>query len=245
MFAIWVILRKEVSAYFNSLIAYLVMGVFLLGLGLFVWVLKGNVLDELFAELDILFLWAPWFYLFLVPALTMRAFAEEFRTGTWEWLSTRPVTAWQIILGKYLASLVLLLLALLPTLVYYITLYSIGQPQGNIDSGATLGAYLGLFGIGAVFVAIGLFSSTLTDNQIVAFVLGAFLCFLLYMGFDFASEIPAFDGPIGATLKLFGIHEHYTSISRGVLDSRDLLYYVSVSFLFLLLSRQTLLSRTA
>jgi ABC-2 type transport system permease protein len=243
--AIWVLLLREVSAFFNSLIAYLVMGVFLLGIGLFFWVLKANVLESGFAEMNILFIWAPWLYLLLIPALTMRAFSEEFRAGTYEWLATKPLSPWQIVLGKYLAAVVLLLIALLPTLLYYFTLVWLGRPIGNIDAGATWGAYLGLFGIGCVFAAIGIFSSTITDNQIVAFVLGAFLCFLLFVGFDYAADLTGLEGSTAALLQQLGINEHYNSISRGVLDSRDILYYLSMIFFFLLLSRTTLRARHA
>jgi len=234
-----VILRREVAAFFNSLIAYLVIGVFLTGVGLFFWVFDGSVLDSGYASLDVLFSFAPWFYLFLIPAITMRSFAEEFKSGTIELLATKPLTDWQIIIGKYLAAVLLVGFALLPTLVYYITIYGIGSPPGNIDTGATIGAYLGLYGIGAVFAAIGLFASSLTNNQVIAFIIGVFLCFFLYAAFDFLSDLDWFGSLNDVILKL-GINEHYRSISRGVVDSRDVLYYLSLIFAFLLLNKYVL-----
>ena len=179
------ILGREVAAFFDSLIAYIVIVVFLTGVGLFFWVFAGNVLETQEASLEVLFTMGPWFYLFLIPAITMRSFAEEFKTGTIEMLSTKPVTDWQILLGKYLGAVVLVLLALLPTLIYYLTISDLGMEQGNLDVGATWGAYIGLLGIGAVYCAVGIFASTLTNNQIVAFVAGVFGCFVMFMLFDF------------------------------------------------------------
>lgn len=242
MLTIWTLLRKEVAAFFNSLIAYLVISVFLVGVGLFFWVFGANVLDNGYASLGVLFEMAPWFYLFLVPAITMRSLAEEFKQGTIEFLATKPLTDWQIVLGKYLAAVVLVLFALLPTLVYFVSVFYLASPTGNVDTGAIAGSYLGLFGIGCVFAAIGLFASALTDNQIVAFVLGAFLCFVFYAAFDFLAELPGLRAYSHVILKL-GINEHYGSISRGVVDSRDVVYYLSLIGGFLLLSKTLLSTR--
>lgn len=239
MHALWTICRREVSAFFNSLTAYLFIGVFLAGVGLFFWIFPENILETGAANMDTLFGMAPWFFLFLAPAITMRAFSEEFKTGTFEFLSTKPVTLWQIVLGKYLAAALLVVFSLVPTLLWYITIYVYGDPPGSLDSGAIWGAYLGLLGIGWVFAAIGLFASSLTDNQIVSFVLGAFLCFVFFAAFEFLADV-ALSGKNAEGVLLIGIMEHYRSISRGVIDSRDVLYYASLIGGFLYLSKMTL-----
>ncbi len=233
------LLRKEVASFFNSLIAYVVWGVFLLGIGLYFWLFPGNVLQSGLAEMDTLFSYGPLFLLLLMPAITMRSIADEVRSGTLELLLTRPISIRQLILGKYLASVVLLLLTLLPTLVYVGTLLYLGNPPSNLDGGATLGAYLGLFAVGCVFAAIGICCSALTENTIVAFILAAFICYFLYAGFDLLAELPTLTS-IGTLLLQFGLHEHYQSISRGVVDTRDVLYFLSAIVLFLGLSEVTL-----
>lgn len=220
------IFRKEVAAFFNSLIAYVVISVFLTGVGLFFWVFEYNVLETGFASMEALFDYGPYLFLFLVPAITMRAFSEELKTGTIEFLATKPVTDWQIILGKYLGAVFLVLFSLIPTLLYYASVYWLGEPVGNLDSGAAWGAYIGLFSLGCIFAAIGLFTSALTDNQIVAFILGVFLCFFFFLAFDFMAGIRAL-GVINTFLLKLGIMEHYRSISRGVVDTRDALYFLS------------------
>ncbi|MDX1908198.1 MAG: gliding motility-associated ABC transporter permease subunit GldF [Bacteroidia bacterium] len=221
------IFRKEVAAFFNSLIAYMVIGVFLTGVGLFFWMFEYNILETGMAQLDALFDYGPYMFLFLAPAITMRAFSEEIKSGTLEFLATKPLTPWQLILGKYLAAAFLVLFALIPTLIYVASVYWLGDPVGNLDTGATWGAYIGLFLLGCIFAAIGLFTSALTDNQIVAFILGTFLCFFFFIGLDFLAGIKALDLINTFFLKL-GIIEHYRSISRGVIDTRDVLYFVSV-----------------
>lgn len=210
------IYRKEVASFFNSLIAYVVIGVFLLGVGLFFWVFEGNVLETREASLQLLFDAAPYFFLFLVPAITMRAFAEEIKTGTIEFLATKPITDGQIILGKYLAAVFLVFFSLIPTFIYYFSLSQLGNPPGNLDTGAIIGSYIGLFFLGSIYAAIGLFTSALSENQIIAYILGLFLCFFFYQAFDL------FDG-----LNKVGILAHYESISRGVIDTRDILYFLS------------------
>lgn len=226
MSPILTIFRKEVSSFINSLIAYVVIAVFLIGVGLFFWVFPNNVLEMGFASMDMLFESAPYMFLFLVPAITMRAFSEEMKSRTMEFLITKPITDWQIILGKYFAAVFLVLFALLPTLLFMATVWWLGSPVGNLDVGATVGAYIGLFFLGAIFAAIGVFTSALTDNQIIAFILGVFLCFIFYQGFEFLAGVKTLDG-INAFLLKIGIYEHYQSISRGVIDSRDILYYLS------------------
>jgi ABC-2 type transport system permease protein len=233
------LVQREIGLFFNSLIAYVIVGVFLIGIGLFFWIFPDNVLETGAADLDALFNYGPWFFLFLVPALTMRSFSEEFKSGTLEFLATKPITDWQIVWGKYLAAIVLVLFCLTPTLFYYGTLYWIAEPMGHLDHGSIIGAYLGLFGIGCVFAAIGVFSSSLTDSQIVAFVLGVFACFFLFAAFDFLAELP-FVGAFSNIVIQLGINDHYRSISRGVVDSRDVLYYVSVIALFLVYTKSAL-----
>lgn len=230
-----VIFIKEIRSFFSSLIGYMAMGVFLLLLGLMIWVFPDySILDYGFAGLDAFFDLAPVVFLFLIPAVTMRAFAEEWQTGTYELLVTRPVTLADIIAGKFLAAWTLVILALIPTLLYWFTVYQLGSPIGNIDNGGTLGSYFGLVLLAGVFVAIGLFSSALTSNQIVAFLLGALLCFLVFWGFLYFSRIPLFVGKLDDQIQQFGIDYHYSSISRGVVDSRDLIYFLSITMAFLL-----------
>lgn len=226
--------KKEISGFFGSLTGYLVMVVFLLANGLFLWVFPGNynIMDGGYARLDGLFALAPWVYLFLVPAVTMRLFAEEKRMGTLELLVTRPLSAPEIVAAKYLAGLVLVVFSLLPTLLYFYSVYRLGNPVGNIDAGGTWGAFIGLFFLAAIYVAIGLLASSLTDNQIFAFILAMALSFLAYIGFDFIGSTNL-SPVLQSTIIGLGINEHYLSVSRGVVDSRDLLYFI-VSVLLLL-----------
>jgi ABC-2 type transport system permease protein len=228
------ILKKEIIAYLSSLVAYVTIGVFLLVLGLFLWVFpEYSILDYGYAGLDSLFSTAPYLFMFLVPAITMRSLAEERREGTFELLLTRPLTDWQIVLGKYFASVLLVLFALLPTLVYYFSVYQLGNPVGDIDTGAVIGSYIGLFLLGACFAAIGLFASSISKNQVIAFTIAVFLCFFFYSGFDSLSQILSLQN---LTLEDLGITEHYQSVSRGVLDTRDLVYFLILSGIFIWLT---------
>ncbi|HET8829869.1 MAG TPA: gliding motility-associated ABC transporter permease subunit GldF [Pelobium sp.] len=237
MFTIY---KKELFAYLNSLVAYITIGVFLVVLSLLLWVFPDtSVLEYGYASLDSMFSTVPFLFMFLIPAITMRTFSEEKREGTFELLATRPLTDWQIVLGKYFASLTLVLFALLPTLVYYISVYQLGVVKGNIDSGAVIGSYIGLFLLGASFVAIGIFSSSLSKNQIIAFTIAIFLSFFAFSGFDSISQILSFQ-KFDTVLINLGINEHYQSISRGVLDSRDLIYFLSVIAFFLLITKTIL-----
>lgn len=232
------IFKKEITAYLSSLVAYVTIGTFLLVLGLFLWVFPdSSVLDYGYAGLDSLFNIAPYLFMFLIPAITMRSFAEEYKEGTFELLTTRPLTDWQILLGKYLACVALVLFALLPTLVYVYSIYSLGNPVGNLDTGAIIGSYIGLFLLGSTFVAIGVFASSLTKNQIIAFTIAVFLCFFAFAGLDSLSGLLAVQS---YALSDFGINQHYSAISRGVLDSRDLVYFLSVVAFFLLLTKITI-----
>lgn len=232
------ILQKEIIAYLSSLVAYVTIGVFLLVLGLFLWVFPDtSVLDYGYADLSSLFNTTPYLFMFLIPAITMRSLAEEKKEGTFELLATSPITDWQIVLGKYLACVLLVLLALLPTLVYVYSLSQLGNPVGNLDSGAVIGSYIGLFLLGGTFVSVGIFASSITKNQIIAFAIAVFMCFFLFSGFDSLSGLLSFQN---SEIQNFGINEHYQAISRGVLDTRDLVYFLSVSGLFLLLTKTVL-----
>ena len=238
---------KEIRSFLNSLIGYLAIAVFVTLIGLFMWVIPAegggfNVFDNGFANIDPLFTIGPWVYLFLIPAITMRVFSEEKKSGTIELLLTRPLTELQIVLAKYFAGLTLVAVSLLPTLVYYYSVHMLGAPKGNIDTGGMWGSYMGLLLLGAGFVSIGVFASSLADNQVIAFIIAMLLCFFAYSGFDFIAST-GFFGSKEAFVKGLGIADHYTSMSRGVIDTRDLLYFLSVIVLFNHLTRLVLESR--
>lgn len=232
--------RKEVNGYLSSLVAYVTIGIFLLVMGLFLWVFpESSILEYGYAGLDSLFDTAPYIFMFMIPALTMRALSEEQKEGTFELLATSPLTDWQIILGKYLACLSIVLFALVPTLIYYFTVYELGVTIGNIDTGAVIGSYIGLFLLSGAFVAIGIFASSITKNQIIAFAIGVFFCFFTFSGFQSLSQLLSFQS-IDAFIASLGINEHYQSISRGVLDTRDLFYFLSFIALFLVFTKTVL-----
>ncbi|RZL28019.1 MAG: gliding motility-associated ABC transporter permease subunit GldF, partial [Pedobacter sp.] len=223
--------------FLSSMVAYITIGIFLLVSGLLLWFFPDtSILDYGYADLGCFFSLVPYLFMFFIPAITMRSFAEERREGTYELLITRPITIWQIIIAKYLASLVLILFSLIPTLVYVYSLSKLGFPEGNVDSGAIIGSYIGLFLLGATFTSIGLFSSALTKNQVVAFVICAALCAFAFLGFDYSSQVISLQNIEGFITNL-GINQHYNSISRGVLDSRDLIYFITASCLFLFFTK--------
>ncbi len=231
------IFQKEINTFFSSLIGYITIGTFLAILGLMMWVFPDtNLLDYNYATLDQLFDLGPLIFMFLIPAITMRTFSEEQQTGTIELLATKPLTDWQIVLGKFFAAWLLVGFAILPTLLYYFTIHQLGAPVGNLDAGAIAGSYIGFLLLGGAFVSIGLFSSSLTNNQIVAFILATFVCFLFYYGFFFFSKLPIFVGKFDNAVQMIGIDYHYTSISRGVIDSRDVIYFLSLIISFLVLT---------
>ncbi|MBN2683427.1 MAG: gliding motility-associated ABC transporter permease subunit GldF [Bacteroidales bacterium] len=239
-----VLFRKEIKSFLTSLTGYIAIVVFLLLNSFFIWFLPGefNILDGGIATLDPMFFLAPWFFLILIPAITMRLFAEEKKTGTIELLLTRPISDLKIIMAKYFAGISLVLFSLIPTLLFYYSVYTLGDPVGSIDSGGTWGSYIGLFFLAAVYVSIGIFSSSITDNQIVSLIVSMILCFFFYYGFDALS---------GITQSYFwqeliisvGISDHYYSISRGVIDSRDIIYFLSVIAFFIFLTKLVLESR--
>jgi ABC-2 type transport system permease protein len=217
---------RELGSYFSSMIAYITVGLLLAILGMVLWVFPDfSLLLSPFAGVDSLFEIAPVIFIFLIPAFTMRTFAEERQAATLEVLLTRPVTAFKIVVGKYLATLTWLLIALAPTLLYVYSVYQLGSPPGNIDLGQVAASYLGLFLLGAAFSAIGTFASSQTSNQIVAFILAVFFCFILYYGFYFISRIASFTGTLDRIIESLGIDYHYHSISRGIIDSRDIAYF--------------------
>ncbi|SFN96823.1 gliding motility-associated ABC transporter permease subunit GldF [Salegentibacter flavus] len=230
------ILNKEIQSFFSSPIGYLVIGIFLVACGLFLFIFPGeyNILDSGFADIKAFFNLAPWIFIFLIPAISMKSFAEEKRQGTMELLLTRPIGFGQLVLGKYFGALLLVILAIIPSFLYLITIHQLGNPVGNFDVGATLGSYLGLIFLAGCYTAIGIFSSSLTQNQIVAFIIAVFLCFLSYFAFEGISSASISGGNYG--LEYLGISYHYQSISRGVIDSRDVIYFISFIFLFLKLT---------
>lgn len=237
------VFKREISSFLSSLIAYIVIVVFLLVTGLFMWVFPDySILDYGYASLDQLFIIGPWVFMFLIPAITMKFFSEEKRTGTIELLFTKPVSDLQIIFGKFLAGFGLVLFAILPTLLYAIALWYLADPVGNIDTGGIIGSYIGLLLLGGVFVSIGIFASSLTDNQIVAFLLGLFLCFFLYSAFE-SFKLLNLPVQVQLVLEQLGISAHFYAMSKGVLDSRDLVYFGSVIALFMMLTKTVLESR--
>jgi len=237
------IFAKEFNGFLNSLIAYSVIGVFLTSIGMLIWVFpETSVLDYGYADMDTLFSLGPYVFIFLIPAITMKSLAEETKIGTMEFLLTKPVTEWNIIFGKFLASFALVVIAVLPTVIYYFSISILGEPQGNVDTPGVIGSYIGLILLGGVFCSIGVFASSITPNQIVSFVVAAFLCLIAYSGFDALSSLVS-EGALALQIKQLGILSHYESMSRGLIDSRDLIYFFSVTGLMILLIRTVLTSR--
>jgi ABC-2 type transport system permease protein len=240
----YALFKKEINGFLNSLIGYIVILVFLVVIGLFLWVvpMQFNILDFGYANIDGLFILAPFVFLFLIPAITMRSFADERKSGTIELLMTQPLTDLQVILAKYFAGVALVIFSLLPTIIYAISVYHLGLPPGNLDMGGMWGSYLGLLFLGSTFVAIGIFASSLSDNQIVSFIIAVFFCGFFYIGFELFYTF-ILSGKIGLAIQSIGINAHYSSISRGVIDTRDLVYFISISVFFILLTKISLESR--
>ena len=238
-FCMWSICKKELSQFFSNLTGYIAIIVFLLVNGLVLFVFKNNILDYGYASLEIFFSFAPWILLFLIAAITMRSFADEYKGGTFEVLRTRPLTTWQLVIGKFFGNLLVAVIALLPTLVYYVTINNLASTTG-IDSGAAAGSYLGLLLITALFASIGICVSSFTTNSVIAFIISLVACVLFYFGFTAISQLPFFENGADYYIEMMGIEYHYQSISRGVLDTRDLIYFLSLIFFFLLITRQNL-----
>jgi ABC-2 type transport system permease protein len=226
------ILFKELKSFFGSPIGYLVIAVFFVLNGLFLWVFDGqyNLLDSGFADMTPFFTLAPWVLLFLIPCVTMRSFSDEKKQGTLELLLTKPIGIWEIVNGKFFGALLLITIALIPTLTYVCTVFNLGLPKGNIDIGSTVGSYIGLFLLITSYTAIGIYTSTISDNQIVAFIIAVFLCFFFYFAFEGVSN---YFKSAERYIEFLGMENHFKSLSRGVIDSRDVLYFGSITFLFL------------
>lgn len=238
MFAIF---KREVRSFFTSPIGYLIVGSFLLLNGLFLWVFKGdyNIFDYGFADLGNFFLLAPWIFVFLVPAITMKSFSEERKMGTLELLLIKPISIGKLVSGKFLGAFLLCIIAIVPTVVYVFAISDLGVIEGNYDLGVVLGSYFGLLFLIAAYTSIGIFASTLSDNQIIAFIVGILLCFLIFNGFDAISSLFT-NGETQQTVQGFGAKSHFDSIARGVMDTRDLVYFISLTALFLYLTFQHL-----
>lgn len=236
----WSICKKELNQFFSNLTGYIAIVLFLLINGIFLFMLKDSSIFEYgYASLDKFFELAPWVLMFLVPAITMRSLSDEFKAGTFETLKTRPLTAWQIVWGKYFSVLLVILIVIIPTFIYIITIKTLSA-TGSIDSGGITGSYIGLFLLAAVFAAISLCCSSFTSNAVVAFLVSAFMCLILYFGFNAISRLPVLQGSYDYYVEMLGIDFHYRSISRGVLDSRDVVYFASLIFLSLLITVKNL-----
>ena len=235
------ILKKEFNSFFSSSSAYLVIGIFLLVNGLFLWVFNDelNILNAGFADLTSFFFLTPWLLIFLVPAITMKTFSDEFHTGTIEILKTKPISNFHIVLGKFFAVVLLIIIAIIPTFTYVYSITILGNPTGNIDYGSTIGSYTGLFLLASSFASIGVFTSSISKNQITAFLIGAFITFFFYYGFDAMSSL---FGNSSYSITLFGMNAHFKSVSRGVLDTRDIFYFISIVVFFLFLTKQKLMN---
>ncbi|MDH5380541.1 MAG: gliding motility-associated ABC transporter permease subunit GldF [Cyclobacteriaceae bacterium] len=237
------IIKKEFNSFLSSLIAYIVISVFLTGIGLFMWVFpETSILNYGYADMEALFSFGPYVLMFLIPAITMRSFSEEYKSGTIEWLLTKPLTDWNIILGKYAAGLLLVVFALIPTGVYYYSVYQLGNPVGNIDSPAVIGSYIGLLLLSAVFTSVGICASAMTRNQITSFVVAVFLSFILYSGLSSLAAINVW-AEFSVFIEKIGIVYHYNALSRGLIDTRNVFYLLSLSTFMLLVTKLIIGSR--
>jgi ABC-2 type transport system permease protein len=236
------IFKKEIRSFFNSSVGYAIMVLFSVGMGMFMWAFPPTVFDLGVADMSLLFDTAPYVFMFLIPAITMRLFSEELKSGTMELLLTKPISTWSMVLGKYFAGLALVLLALLPTLISYFSIYALGSPVGNIDSSAVFGSYIGLVFLAMAFTAIGLLSSSMFDNQIGAFVVALFMSFLFHNWFGFIADF--FESDSNAFfIRTMGFSYHYDAVSRGVLDSRNLIYFLTMTAGFIFVTRSLVESR--
>jgi ABC-2 type transport system permease protein len=237
------IFKKEINSFFSSIIAYIVISVFLTAIGLFMWVFPDtSVLNYGFADMDTLFSFGPFVLMFLVPAITMRMFAEEKKSGTMELLLTQPLSDYQIIFGKFLAGFILVFFSIAPTIIYYFSIYNLGNPPGNIDTAGIIGSYIGLLLLGMIFTSIGLFASSLNDNQVVSFITAIFLCFTFFSGFDYMSSL-AIWGKMAGLIEKIGILYHYHFLSKGLIDLGNVVYFISITSLMLFFTKFVLSSR--
>ena len=240
----WVLFGKEINGFFSSIIGYVVIFFFLLTNGLLIWVFKTpvNVMEGNYASLESLFFISPWLFLFLIPAITMRMISDEKRFGTLELLLVRPVGEFMLVFSKFLASWFLAIVSILPTLIYLYSVWKLGSPPGNIDMGGTWGSYIGLLLLAGIYASIGIFASSLTDNQAVSFVLAVVISLIITWGFDQLATVFN-SGSVEFMVSKLGLLYHYESISRGVLDSRDLIYFFGVMTVFIMSTRTVLQSR--
>ncbi len=236
-----VLFRKEINQFFRSITGLLTIVIFLMVNGLFMWIFSGdfNVLDFGYANMDSFFMLSPILFLIFIPAICMRLFSEEYRSGTMEVLLTKPISIWNMVVSKYLAANVLVLFSILPTLIYFISIYFLGETIGNLDVGGIIGSYLGLFMLSSAFIAIGIFTSAISSNQVVAFLIAIICNAIVYYGFGILSEVTFFQN-WDLFISNLGIAFHYNVMSKGVIDSRDVLYFMSICFLFLMLSKTTI-----
>ncbi len=238
----WSVCKKELGQFFSSLTGYIAIVVFLLVNGLVLFVFRNNILDNGFASLEQFFSFAPWILIFLIPAITMRSFSDEYKSGTFELLKTQPLTSWQIVGGKFFGNLFVALIALIPTIIYYFTINNLASKSG-IDAGAAVGSYTGLFFLTAVLTALSICISSFTNNTVVSFIFSLISCAFLYYGFHAVSQLTLFENGIDYYIEMLGIDFHYGSISRGVLDTRDIIYFFSLTFFFLLITKQNIAKR--
>lgn len=238
----WSVCKKELRQFFSNLTGYIAIVVFLLVNGFMLFVFENNILDFGYATLDRFFQLAPWILLLLIPAITMRSLSDEFRAGTYEILQTRPLSHWQIVFGKYFGSLIVVLIALIPTLIYFISVQSLSSNEG-MDTGAAIGSYIGLILLSAVFTAIGICSSSVTNNSVIAFIICILFCVFLYYGFGAISKLAELSNGADYYIEMLGVDFHYRSISRGVIDTRDIVYFISVTSFFLVITYRNLLKR--
>jgi ABC-2 type transport system permease protein len=238
------IFSKEIRLFFSSIVGYVVIVLFILVSGMFLWILPDtNMFDYGYASMEKFFSFAPWILIFLIPAICMRTFSDEFKTGTIELLSTKPLKENSIIMGKFWASFALVCICLIPSLLYVVTLYSLAIIENNLDTGGIIGSYIGLLFLISAFTSISLFCSSMTDNQVVAFLIAVFLNFILYQGFEAISGMEALSGGLDYIISQIGLQFHYQSISRGVIDTRDIIYFISITLVFLFATRLFLQKR--
>ena len=239
----WMICKKEWQQFFSSLTGYIALAVFLLLNGLMLFVFPDtSILEFGYASLSGFFNLAPWVLLLMVPTITMRSFADEFKSGSFELLRTLPLTPAHLVWGKFFGAILITFCAVIPSLIYAVSVQQLSV-TGGIDIGATAGSYIGLLLLGAVFTAIGICTSSFTSNTVVAFITCAFVCFLLYNGFDAISKLSVFSGGLDYYLEMLGISFHYRSMSRGVIRISDLIYFIGVIYFFLLITKRNLLKR--
>lgn len=239
----WMICKKEWQQYFSSLTGYLALAVFLLLSGLILFVFPdSSILDFGYATLAFFFDRTPWLLLFLVSIITMRSLADEYRSGTFELLKTLPLSPAQLVWGKFFGALIIVITALAPTVIYAVSIQALSV-TGGIDAGSTAGSYIGLVCLGAVFTSIGICASSFTNNTVVAFIAAAFICFFLYTGFEAISKLPVFAAGWDYYIEMLGINFHYRSISRGVIDLRDIIYFSGIICLFLFITQKNIVKR--